>query len=115
MTVRARGHRLLAYSADGGKTFSDLRPQVDLPDSAAMGSVIRIDDKQRGSVLLHTVSSTRINGRRSRGAIYLSADQGRSWPGHRVYHAGSFDYSSIALLPDGDVGVLAAFDHGVHG
>ena len=62
-----------------------------------------------------TVSSTRINNRRSRGAIYLSADNGASWPAHRVYHAGSFDYSSIALLPDGTIGVLAETDWGVEG
>ncbi|GAB5451183.1 MAG: sialidase family protein [Halioglobus sp.] len=115
MTVRARGQRMLAYSNDGGETFTPLKIQMDLPDSGAMGSAARLQDSALGDVLLHSLSTTRINGRRSRGAVYMSTDEGYNWQGHRVYHPGSFDYSSIALLPDGDIGILGEFDWGVEG
>lgn len=115
MTVRARGNRLLAYSEDGGESFSPLVVQKDLPDSGAMGSVVRWQDPKLGNVLLHSLSTTRINGRRSRGSVYMSTNEGHSWPAHRVYHPGSFDYSSIALLPNGGIGILGEFDWGVDG
>lgn len=115
MTVRARGQRMLAYSDDGGETFTPLQAQLDLPDSGAMGSVVRWHDPELGEVLLHSLSTARIKGRRSRGAIYMSTDEGHNWPAHRVYHPGSFDYSSIAVLPNGGIGVLGEFEWGVEG
>jgi len=115
MNVRSVGNRYLAYSSDGGETWSDLKAQADLPDSGAMGSVIRYDLDGKTNVLLHSGATVRIDRRRYRGAIYASYDSGESWPIHRVYHPGSYDYSSISLLPDGDVGVLGEFDFGVRG
>lgn len=115
MTVRAKGNRYLAYSNNGGETWTQLTKQKDLPDSGAMGSVINYQLGNNKSVLLHSVSSKRINNRRSRGAVYASFDNGQSWPMHKVYHAGSYDYSSIAQLPNGDIGILGEFDWGVDG
>jgi len=115
MNVRARGNRMLAFSSDGGETWSQLTPQKDLPDSGAMGSVIRYDLPNSKDILLHSGSTTRLKNRRSRGAVYASFDSGESWPQHQVYHPGSFDYSSIARLPNGDIGILGEFDFGVKG
>ncbi len=115
MDVRAKGNRMLAFSNDGGETWSQLTPQKDLPDSGAMGSVIRYDLPNGNDILLHSGSTTRLKNRRSRGAVYASFDSGKSWPQHQVYHAGSFDYSSIVRLPNGDIGILGEFDFGVNG
>tara|TARA_R110002167_G_scaffold91458_1_gene246029 strand:+ start:79022 stop:80287 length:1266 start_codon:yes stop_codon:yes gene_type:complete len=115
MDVRAKGNRMIAFSSDGGESWSPLTPQADLPDSGAMGSVIRYELADGSDVLLHSGSTTRIKGRRSRGAVYASFDSGESWPLHKVYHPGSFDYSSIVRLPNGDIGILGEFDFGVNG
>lgn len=80
-----------------------------------MGCVIRYDPADGKNLLLHSGSTTRIKGRRSRGAVYLSQNNGKTWPTYRVYHPGSFDYSSMAVLPNGDIGILAEFDYGVKG
>jgi len=115
MNVRAIGTRYLAYSSDGGETWSELKPQPDLPDSGSMGSVIRYDLNDGTNVLLHSGSTVRIDRRRYRGAVYASFDSGESWPQHRVYHPGSYDYSSIVRLPNDDIGILGEFDFGVRG
>jgi sialidase-1 len=115
MDVRASGHRRLATSSDGGHTWTKLVLHKQLPDCGCMGCMVRYDLDDGQSLLLHSGSRRRINGRRSQGEVYASTDGGKTWPLHRIYHAGSFDYSSMAVLPGGDIGILAEFDYGVNG
>lgn len=115
MDVRDRGHRRLAYSSDGGQSWSKLEHHRQLLDSGCMGCVVRYDLSDGRNLLLHSGSRKRIKGRRSQGEIYGSWDHGKSWPVNRIYHPGSFDYSSMAVLPNGDIGILAEFDYGVKG
>jgi sialidase-1 len=38
--------------------------------------------------------------------VRASADEGESWPFEQVIHEGPAAYSSMAMLPDGQVGIL---------
>ena len=38
--------------------------------------------------------------------VRLSYDEGESWPGSRLLHAGPSAYSSLAVLPDGSIACL---------
>ena len=49
--------------------------------------------------------------KRERGTIYLSRDEGKSWPIKRVLYPGSFAYSVLTKFPDGTVGCLFEADN----
>lgn len=67
--------------------------------------------------LLALAEGRRVQSDHTKGPLVLrrSEDGGTTWPQHQVYHPGSFDYSSIVRLPNGDVGILGEFDFGVNG
>ncbi len=43
---------------------------------------------------------------RDKLTVRLSYDDGRTWPGARLLHAGPSAYSSLAALPDGEFACL---------
>ena len=48
---------------------------------------------------------------RSNGTVYLSRDDGATWPVKRVLWPGSFAYSVLTKLSDGTVGCLFETDN----
>lgn len=70
-----------------------------------MASIYRYTDPADGepSRLLYSGPQSR---RRENGTLFLSDDEGVSWPVHRVLFGGSFGYSCLTSLPDGTIGCL---------
>ena len=48
--------------------------------------------------------------KRERGTIYLSRDEGKSWPVKRVLYPGPFAYSVLTKFSDGTIGCLFEAD-----
>jgi sialidase-1 len=92
--------RKIAYSEDGGQTWSELVDEKQLLEPECQGSFIRYDDK----TLLFC--NPRHRTRRVRGTIYASLDDGLTWPHRRTIYKEGFAYSSMVSLPDGKIGVL---------
>jgi sialidase-1 len=109
LNSRARPFRLVAYSADGGATYDSLHADSALVDPANNGSIIRVfPDAQASSPRSHWLLFSNTASRTSRDhlTVRLSCDDGRTWPEARTLEAGPAGYSTLAMLPDGSIGIL---------
>lgn len=105
MSIRAHGNRLYSHSTDGGATWSEASPNLTLPDPDCNGDIIAYPEPVDGRRLtLHSLpGSSRV---REHTTIYGSWDDGTTWPLHRLLYDGVAAYTSMAVLPDGSIGVL---------
>ena len=106
LNARATPYRLIAESRDGGATYGALRADTALIDPANNAAVVRVT---RGVLLF---SNTASRTARERLTLRLSCTDGATWPMSRVLVEGAAAYSTMAMLPNGDVGVL--FERGAY-
>ena len=93
----------VAYSKNGGETWEDFRLDENLPQPICQTSVIKIEDADKPYVVLLNAADKKV---RRNGVIRLSEDDGETFPYSRVLKEDSFVYSSMTLLPDGNIGIL---------
>jgi sialidase-1 len=97
--------RKTCMSRDGGATWSAVEDAPELVDPSCMASIYRLTypvDGQRSRILFSGPQSNR----RENGTLWLSYDEGQSWPVKRVLCEKSFAYSCLTSLPDGTIGCL---------
>lgn len=112
-SVRSNGNRLTSVSEDGGKSWTPLKAQNDLVDTGCMSPLLcyRWKNENEPGILIHVGVTGRPDGRkRGESIIALSYDDGHSWSVERPLYNNNFDYSSLAILPDGSIGMLAEYD-----
>lgn len=105
MSSRTRGNRYWAKSSDGGKTWGARNSWQEIWGNACDADIVRytsVNDGYDKSRILHTLPNhaTRMNL-----AVWMSYDEGTSWPVKKVLCPGTSAYSSVSILPDGTVGV----------
>ena len=105
------GYRAIAFSSDGGETWTPPGPYAHLDDPQVQASLIRYawpGDGGPGGLLFSNPAPavSRERGRRIRMTVRSSLDDGRTWPAERLIHEGPAAYSSLARLRDGSVGLL---------
>lgn len=93
--------RKTSVSADGGVTWSKVEDVTELADPSCMASVLRLEGPKGGLLFSGPQSAKRENG-----TVFLSRDDGRTWPVRRVLCKESFAYSCLTVLPDGTLGCL---------
>jgi sialidase-1 len=101
--------RKSSISKDGGKTWTAAKEVPELTDPSCMAGLLRYsfaENDQKG-VLIHTGPDS---AKRDHGTVWLSYDDGATWPVKRELWAGGFAYSVPAKLADGTVGVLFESD-----
>ena len=111
MSVRNRyrsrkydNRRLFSYSTDKGVTWNDDMTTVEhLVDPSCNGDIIlyRRDGKE---VLLHSLPHSL--DKRENVTVFGSEDLGSSFPHRHKVSSGISAYSSLAVLPDGNIGIL---------
>ena len=99
--------RKMSVSEDGGQTWSPLADAPDLVDPRCQGSILHLRD---GNLLYSGPRSTK----RENGTVYLSRDDGQTWPIYKTLVAGNFAYSNLVELPDGTIGCLFETDNHQH-
>jgi sialidase-1 len=101
--------RKIATSKDGGVTWSKIEEDSALRDPGCMSSVFRHTFPENGdrSRILYSGPDS---SKRENGTVYLSYDEGKTWPVKRVLFPGSFAYSVLTALPDGTLGCLFETD-----
>ncbi|SIQ99697.1 sialidase family protein [Maribacter ulvicola] len=112
-SIRDKGHRLISKSYNGGKTWSRLLAHPELIDTGSMSPLLRYRFKNGNipGVLIYVGVTGRLDGnKRGKAEIALSYDDGDTWPVQKALYKGKFDYSSLAILPDGTIGMLAEYD-----
>ena len=103
------GHRRIALSEDGGKTFRDLGIDTQFVDPGNNAQLARrfpeaSPEDPRARELLFT--NSRDPYARRLGTLSRSLDDGESWEPVGVFESGNLDYSVIQPLGGGAVGVL---------
>jgi sialidase-1 len=102
---KAENFRMVATSADGGRSWSQAKPDVALIEPPAQASLIRsttLEANGRDRLLFSNPASVR----RERMTVRISEDEGATWPVSRVVHEGPAAYSSLVVLPDRSIGLL---------
>lgn len=113
MAIRPEGiyQRFLAKSTDNGETWGEMEPRRELPSSSSNGDIIYYTstlngfDKNRIITMFDSVPYTKDTPPGS-PKLYWSYDEGKTWNG-RLMHSGNAGYSSLAILKDGSIGILA--------
>ncbi len=103
--------RKTSVSKDGGVTWSQVEDVPALRDPSCNASVLRYSFGDGASGLGRILYSGPDAMSRSNGSIHLSRDDGATWPVKRVLWPGSFAYSVLTKLPDGEVGCLFETDN----
>lgn len=102
--------RKTSVSKDGGRTWSPATEVPELTDPSCMAGLLRysFDDGSGKGRLLHTGPNS---SNRDHGTVWLSTDDGATWPVKRELWRGGFAYSVPARLADGTAGVLFEADN----
>ncbi|MCX5768381.1 MAG: sialidase family protein [Gemmatimonadetes bacterium] len=109
LNSRAKPVRKIAWSNDGGESWSGWRDEPQLTDPANNGAIIRYaPDGAPTARESHWLlfSNTEHPSERRNLVLKLSCDDGSTWPVRTVVDAGPAAYSTIAILRDGALGVL---------
>lgn len=100
VTARSRQGRKcrgLAWSRDGGESWSEVEYEASLPEPSCQGSIVRLDEDR---VLM---THPGCPDRRERLVVQVSEDECQSWREERVVEEGYAGYSDLAVAADGQV------------
>ncbi len=106
MSIRHGGRRWYNISHDGGETWSETTSEwTDLVGPACNGDIIRYSSKEHGGehdILLHSLPA---GISRNNVAVYVSYDEGKTWPISKIIVPYYSAYSSLCVLPDNTIGM----------
>lgn len=114
MNIRPNGpvwKRLLSRSYDYGETWTEAKVQDDLPSSGSNGDTIYYTstlngyDKNRLITLVDARPYS--SGNPGLPTFYISYDEGYTWTNYKKLYQKDAGYSSLAILKDGSIGILA--------
>lgn len=91
--------RKTTVSKDGGQTWSAVEDVPEQVDPGCMGSILR---HSSGALIYSGPQSTK----RQNGTIFVSRDDGKSWPIKRALQTGPFAYSCLVEVADRSLGCL---------
>ena len=115
MAIRPKDiyQRRLAKSTDNGETWGPAEHRKDLPSSASNGDIIYYTSTLNGFdknriITMFDSRPWKVGGGSPPGdpVLYWSYDEGKTWKGKQM-HSGNAGYSSLAILKDGSIGILA--------
>lgn len=104
VSSRHGGYRYYAVSEDNGTSWSTRATWSDLYEPGCNGDMIRLTSITGGSDknrLLHTIPNA---SSRQNVTVFLSTNEGESWPIKKTICPKGSAYSSLTVLPDGTIG-----------
>ena len=114
MNIRPNGpvwKRLLSRSYDYGENWTEAKIQDDLPSSGSNGDMIYYTSTLNGydkNRIITLVGSRPWNGKGpGEPQFYISYDEGYTWTNYKKLYQKDAGYSSLAILKDGSIGILA--------
>ena len=103
-----KGYRIVAISKDGGETWGEYKVDKNLPDTTNNAQIIRAFPNAKPGTLRSQVllfSNTHDNGR-NKGYVKISYDNGATWQPGSVIRSNGTGYTTMAVQPDGSIGLL---------
>jgi len=94
--------RKVATSPDRGVTWQGFGNHRELIEPECQACLMWLDLDTKKALLFSNPADTE----RRRMTIKLSRDEGETWPIAKVLHEGPAAYSCMAVLPDGQIGIL---------
>lgn len=113
MSSRATGNRIWAKSTDAGVNWGIRNYWTDIWGNACDADIVRYTSTKDGydkNRLLHTLPNA---SNRTNVTMWISYDEGTSWPIKKTLCSRTSAYSSITILPDGTIGVYLEEDESV--
>jgi len=105
--IAPRKFRAITVSSDGGKSWSEVKIEKQLPDPNCQGSLISFTfNKGRKESDLLIFSNNATNDGRNNLSVIISEDEGKTWINRILIHEGPSAYSCLTILPDGNIGLL---------
>ena len=104
MSVRQNGYRGYSISTDGGETWGAQSNWNEINTNACNGDIIRYTATDQGfnkDRLLHSIPNS---SSRQNVSIFISYDEGETWPTVKSICPYNSVYSSLTILPDGTIG-----------
>ena len=95
----------IAVSKDGGINWIDLKYDQDLLDPTCQSSIIKYPDLGDGKTRL-LFTNPADSKHRQNGTVRLSEDGGESWAYSKQIESGSFIYSCLTVLHNGEIALL---------
>lgn len=95
-------YRTVAFSSDGGETWTTNKPDYALSDPTCQASILHAMINNEHSLFFsNAASSSRINM-----TIKKSSDNGTTWPYSYVVNSGPSAYSDIVMVSENEIGIL---------
>ena len=106
MSIRHGGKRWYNISEDGGETWQpNTSTWNDITAPACNGDLIRYTCENQGHDKNRLLHSVPYGTQRTDVTVYVSYDEGETWPIHKDIVPYSSAYSSLCILPDGTIGL----------
>lgn len=122
MHIRWTPNRLQSRSYDNGETWTEATAINGILSSDSNGDLIVYTSTKNGydkDRLITLVDSTVWNGQRNgypgNPTFYISYDEGYTWTNSKKLYEGDAGYSSLAILKDGSIGILAELGNSWNG
>ena len=122
MHIRWTPNRLQSRSYDYGETWTEATAINGILSSDSNGDLIVYTSTKNGydkDRLITLVDSTVWNGQRNgypgNPTFYISYDEGYTWTNSKKLYGGDAGYSSLAILKDGSIGILAELGYSWNG
>ena len=109
--VNGKGTRLVHLASDEGKTWQS-RADTSLIDPGCNASLIRYTSIKEGADKNRLLfANAKMKDDRRNMTIRISYDEGKSWTEGKTIYEGSAAYSSMTILPNGEVGLFFEKDN----
>lgn len=106
MSIRHGGNRWYNISTDGGETWQpNTSTWYDITAPACNGDLIRYTSVNQGQDKNRLLHSVPYGSERTDVSVYVSYDEGTTWPVRKCIVPYSSAYSSLCILPDGTIGL----------
>ncbi len=106
MSIRHGGNRWYNISEDCGKTWQPTTSTwTDITAPACNGDLIRFTSENQGHDRNRLLHSVPYGSSRTNVSVYVSYDEGETWPVRKCIVPYSSAYSSLCILPDGTIGL----------
>ena len=106
MSIRHGGNRWYNISEDGGETWQPTTSTwYDITAPACNGDMIRFTAENQGHDKNRLLHSVPYGSSRTNVSVYVSYDEGETWPVRKCIVPYSSAYSSLCILPDGTIGL----------